>query len=212
MRPAADRDIPPRAVSAYNGINSGKEATLLRPALLVIDAQQEYFAPIGKVVVEGGQEALAKIRELLAAFRSAGAPVFHIVHEDLDPESSVFRAGSDGTLMHPELGVLADETLIKKHFPGAFTQTALDAYLRRAGVDTLVVTGFQTQHCCDTTTRQARERGFQVLFTADATATRNLLLRGEVVAAQEIQRATLAAMTGFAEVVTAAEAGKALRH
>ncbi len=183
----------------------------MRPALLVIDAQQEYFAPVGRLVVRGGEEALGRIEELLAAFRAAGAPVMHIVHEALDPNSLDFRAGSEGARMHPELAVREGEMLVTKHFPGSFSQTPLEAYLRRAGADTLVVTGFQTQHCCDTTTRQGRERGFRVLFTSDATATRDLLLRGEVVTAAEVQRATLAAMTGFAEVVTAAEAAAALR-
>ena len=186
-----------------------REGFRVQAALLVIDAQQEYFAPVGGLVVEGGPEALSKIKELLAAFRAAGRPVVHVVHEALDPDSSDFRAGSEGARMHPELQTLAGEPVVKKHFPGAFSQTPLEAYLRRAGVDTVVITGFQTQHCCDTTARQARERGFKVLFTSDATATRNLLLRGEVVAAGEIQRATLAAMTGFAEVVTAAEAARA---
>jgi nicotinamidase-related amidase len=182
----------------------------VRPALLVVDAQQEYFAPVGKWVVTGGEAALDEIERLLAAFRAAGQPVLHIVHEALDPASSVFRAGSEGTRMHPRLEVLAGEFLLRKHFPGSFTQTPLDAYLRRAGVDTVVVTGFQTQHCCDATSRQARERGFAVLFTSDATATRDLLLRGERVTAAEVHRATLAAMTGFGDVVTAAEVVRAI--
>ncbi len=183
----------------------------MRPALLVIDAQQEYFAPVGRLVVRGGEAALDRIQELLAAFRAAGLPVMHIVHEALDPNSLDFRAGSEGARMHPELAVREGEPLLKKHFPGSFSQTPLEAYLKRAGADAVVVTGFQTQHCCDTTTRQARERGLGVLFTSDATATRDLMLRGELVPAAEVQRATLAAMTGFAEVVSAAEALARLR-
>jgi len=189
----------------------GEGGDAVRPALLVIDAQEEYFAPVGQWVVTGGEEAMARIGELLAAFRAAGAPIFHIWHEALDPNSGVFRKGSEGVRLHKGAEPREGEELIRKHFPGAFTGTPLEAYLRRAGADAVVVTGFQTQHCCDATTRQARERGLDVLFTADATATRDLLLRGEVVPAAAIQRATLAAMTGFAEVVTAAEVGRALR-
>lgn len=174
-------------------------------ALLVIDAQQEYFAPYGRWVVEGAEASFAQIQKLLATFRSAGRAIVHICHEALDPSSLVFRAGSDGARMHPDLRVLAGEPVLKKHFPGAFTQTPLDAYLRRAGVDTLVISGYQTQHCCDTTTRQARERGFRVLFAEDATATRDLLLRGKVVTAAQIKKATLAVLGGFADVVTAHE-------
>lgn len=182
----------------------------MRPALLVIDAQQEYFAPYGKWLVQRGEEALAEIQRILEGFRRHGLPVMHITHEALDPSSMVFRAGSGGVLVHPDLAVLEGESVLKKHFPGSFTQTPLDAYLRRAGADTLVVTGFQTHHCCDTTTRQARERGFQVLFTSDATATRDLVVRGEVVTAAHLQRATLAAMVGFASIHTAEEVVKLL--
>jgi nicotinamidase-related amidase len=36
-----------------------------RAALLVIDAQQEYFAPIGKVVLPAGPAAVARIARML---------------------------------------------------------------------------------------------------------------------------------------------------
>jgi len=179
-------------------------------ALLVIDAQMEYFEPVGRWVVRGGDEAVERIRALLEAFRAAGRPILHVVHEALDSESPVFRPGAEGVAMHPGIEVQPGEVVVRKHFPGAFTQTPLDAYLRRAGADGVVVTGFQTQHCCDATTRQARERGFRAAFVADATATRDLLLRGERVAAEDIQRATLAAMTGFADVMTADEVIRSL--
>ncbi|EQD36249.1 isochorismatase hydrolase, partial [mine drainage metagenome] len=77
-----------------------QEAIVVREALLVIDAQQEYFSPWGKWVVEGGPEALDRIQMLLSAFRDAGFPVVHITHEALDPDSPVFRAGSEGVRMH----------------------------------------------------------------------------------------------------------------
>lgn len=178
----------------------------MRPALLVIDAQQEYFRPHGRWPVEGGEAALAQIAAMLAAFRAAELPVFHMVHEALDPQSSVFRAGSEGVRMHPSLSVEPREHLLTKHFPGSFTQTPLAAYLRRAGVDTVYVSGFMTHVCCDTTTRQAAERGLQPIFLRDATATRDRPLGGEIVSATDIQRATCAAMGDFAQVFSVEEA------
>ncbi len=177
----------------------------MQPALIVIDAQQEYFEPYGQWVVDGGPEALANINRLLKVWRARNWPVIHLVHEALDPQSPVFRARSAGVLIHPQLDIAAGEPVLTKHFPGAFTQTPLDAYLSRAGADTVVITGFQTHHCCDATTRQARERGYRCLFIDDATATRNLSLRGTIVSAAEIQRATCAAMTGFAEILHTGE-------
>ncbi|AUW93459.1 cysteine hydrolase family protein [Sulfobacillus sp. hq2] len=177
----------------------------MQAALIIIDAQQEYFAPHGQWVVKGGAESLVQIQRLLSVWRENQGVVVHVVHEALDPGSPVFRLGSPGVLMHPDIKVMPNERLVTKHFPGAFTQTPLDAYLRYAGVDTVVITGYQTHHCCDATTRQARERGFQVIFVGDATGTRDLELRGETVRAEDVQRVTLAAMTGFAEVLNAEE-------
>jgi nicotinamidase-related amidase len=174
----------------------------MKPGLLVIDVQNEYFAPYGKWVLPEGERALERIQALLTAARGAGVPVLHVVHEGLDPHAAVFQVGSEGVRMHPAMEVRPGELVIKKHFPGAFTQTPLEAYLRRAGVDTVMICGYMTQMCCDTTTRQARERGFDVLFAADATAARDLKgVDGQIVPHATIQQATLAAMGQFAQVL-----------
>jgi nicotinamidase-related amidase len=183
----------------------------MKPALLVIDVQNEYFAPYGKWIVPEGEEALLHIQALLSIFRSTNLPVFHIMHEALDPSSPVFRRGSVGAELHPAIEVLPDEQRIIKHFPGAFAYTPLEAYLRRAGVDLLVVCGYMTHLCCDSTTRQASERNFATWFVANATGTRDLNQRGQVVSYHTIQEATLAIMQHFATVLTTEEIVEKLR-
>lgn len=179
----------------------------MKAALLVIDAQNEYFAPGGQWVVPDGEKALVQIQLLLAKAREAHLPIFHIVHESLDPRGPFFRPGSPTVEIHPSIEVRPGERRILKHFPGSFTQTALEAYLRISGVDTVIIAGYQTQLCCDTTTRQARERGFQVLFASDATAARDQVLSGRVIPHQEIHERTLAVMASSfgARVLPAAE-------
>lgn len=172
----------------------------MKQALLVIDVQNEYFAPHGKWALPDGERALERIQALLAAAREAGAPVFHIVHEALDPQSPVFRPGSEGARMHPAIAVRPGERVITKHVPGAFFQTPLEMYLRQAGVEGVIVCGFMTHMCCDTTTRQARERGFAATFAADATATRDLARDGVTVPHEVVHDTTLAVMTHFASV------------
>lgn len=170
-------------------------------ALLLIDVQGEYFAPHGKWALPDGEKALGEIQTLLAAARAAYLPVFHVVHESLDPSALVFRRGTPGVEIHPEISLLPDERIIRKHFPGSFTQTPLEAYLRQTGVDTVVISGFMTHVCCDTTTRQARERGFSVWFAADATATRDLPLAGKVISHRAVQETNLAVLGHFASVL-----------
>ena len=173
----------------------------MKPALLVIDAQQEYFAPHGKWVLPDGEQALAQIHRLIGAAREAGAPVFYITHESLGAHPAVFRRGSVGVELHPSLRPAESERIVNKHFPNAFAQTPLEAYLREAGADTIIVSGYMTQMCCDTTTRAARERDLSVLFASDATAARALTLNGETVPHDRIHQTTLAVMTQFAEVL-----------
>lgn len=175
----------------------------MKPALLVIDAQQEYFAPHGKWVLPAGERALERIHALIAAAREARIPIFYITHESLEADSPVFRAGSTGVMLHPSLVPAAGEVVITKHFPNAFAQTSLEAYLRQAGVDTIIVSGYMTHLCCDTTTRAAEEHAFGVLFAGDATAARDLTLNGVTFSHDRIHEATLAVMTEFASVLTA---------
>jgi len=173
----------------------------MRPALLVIDAQQEYFAPHGRWALPDGEKALAQIHRLIGAARASGAPIFFITHESLGDAPAVFRRGTVGVELHPSLHPAEGERIVNKHYPNAFAQTPLEAYLRQAEVDTIIVSGYMTQMCCDTTTRAARERNLSVLFASDATAARALTLDGETVPHDRIHQTTLAVMTQFATVL-----------
>ena len=47
-------------------------------ALVVIDVQQEYFAPIGKVVLPGGPAAVRQIERAIDWARTSRVPVVHV--------------------------------------------------------------------------------------------------------------------------------------
>jgi nicotinamidase-related amidase len=124
-----------------------------KTARLVIDAQQEYFAPIGKVVLPQGPAAVKKIAEALAWARATKLPVIHVVHESRRPSASIFAPGSPALEIHGDARPVAGEPVVQKHLPGAFTGTRLEE-----------------QMCVDTTARQAAHLGFQATVLADATA------------------------------------------
>ncbi|WP_425388310.1 cysteine hydrolase family protein [Amycolatopsis taiwanensis] len=92
------------------------------------------------------------------------------------------------------MGQRTDEVVIRKPSYGAFYDTPLDTVLRNLGRDTVIVTGTLTNYCCGTTARQAYERGYQVVFGADVTAT-------DDESRQEPELAVL--RKGFALVLTA---------
>ena len=92
--------------------------------------------------------------------------------------------------------------MIIKRYPNSFLETELDEYLKSLQVDTLIVCGMMTHMCVDTTVRAAMDYGYQVRLVADACATMDLVLNGETIPAETVQKAFLAAMDGvFATVV-----------
>ena len=175
-----------------------------RAALLMIDVQREYFAEGGPLRIPDGPIVLARLRDLLEDYREANMPIVHIRHEEA-PGAPVFAA--DGKLIEtmPEVVPRHIEPVVTKHSPGAFTETELRAVLTQQGARTVVIAGFMTHMCCDTTARQAQERGMNVIFLTDGTATRNLMLGDRTVGYLDVQAATLAAQAdGFAQLADVA--------
>lgn len=172
--------------------------------LVLIAVQREYFAEGGPLRIPDGPVVLARLRQLVEAAREAHVPIIHIRHEEA-PGTPVFAA--DGPLVEtmPEVAPRGLEPIVTKHSPGSFTNTELGAVLNQFGVRKLVIGGFMTHMCCDTTARQAVERGLEVIFLTDGAATRDLALPGRVVLHNDVQAATLAAQAdGFSTLADVA--------
>ncbi|MDP1793825.1 MAG: isochorismatase family protein [Acidimicrobiales bacterium] len=67
-----------------------------------------------------------------------------------------------------ELGPRPTDFFVKKHSWGAFFATDLDLQLRRIGVKTLVIGGIATNFGAETTAREAKAFGYNVIFAIDA--------------------------------------------
>lgn len=137
-------------------------------ALLVIDVQQGLDDP--KYGQRNNPEAERRIADLLAAWRGAGHPVIHVQHLSLEPNSPL-RQDRPGHALKAEALPIAGEPVFQKHVNSAFIGTELEAYLRKRGIESLVVTGLTTDHCVSTTVRMAGNLGFGVTLVEDATAT-----------------------------------------
>ncbi len=169
-----------------------------KAAVIVIDAQQEYFAPTGKVVLPGGPQAVSRIAAVLAWARAKGLPVIHVVHESRRPGAATFVAGTKAVEIHPDAAPAAGERVITKHMPGSFTGTPLDETLRTHGIERVILSGFMTQMCVDTTAREAAHRGFKVTVLSDATAA--MTVRGpdgEAIPHDQVHRTHLGSLSGF---------------
>lgn len=158
-------------------------------ALLVIDVQNEYFS--GKLPVSYPAGSLDQILEAMNAATAHEIPIVMIQHTATAENAATFRKGSPEWELHPQIAARPYQKYIEKTLPGSFTGTDLEAWLKENNLDTLVIAGYMTQMCCDTTARQAVHLGYKVEFLADATGTLAIKNSAGEVTAQELHRAIL---------------------
>lgn len=173
----------------------------MKQALLVIDVQNEYFS--GKLPITYPEGSLSKVLNAMDSAISAGIPVIVIQHTLLTPDALVFRKGTESWALHSEVARRPHDLYIEKNFPGSFTGTALQSWLQERGIEKVVICGYMTHMCCDTTSREAYHRGFKVDFLADATGTLSIKNESGAVSAEDLYRTVLIVQQRFARIMTA---------
>ena len=172
-------------------------------ALLVIDVQNEYFT--GKLPIVHPEGSLFHILNAIEHANENNIPVIVIQHS-APKDSPTFAKGSSKWHIHPEILNTKYKKLIEKTFPGSFTGTDLESWLKENNIDTVVISGYMTHMCCDTTARQAFHAGFNVEFLSDATGTINVSNYAGSVTAEELHRAILVTQAmKFSRVLTTKE-------
>ena len=166
----------------------------MKPALILIDIQNDYFSG-GKMELEGSPEASLQAAKLLERFRAKGLPLVHIQHVSNRPGATFFVPDTEGVMIHANVA----------NFPNSFRGTPLLEHLRAQGADHLVIAGMMTHMCVDATTRAAFDLGFSCSLAHDACATRALAFGEQRVPAAQVHAAFVAALAGlYAKVQNAA--------
>ena len=174
-------------------------APLSRSALVMVDCQNTYRH--GVMALAGIGPALEEAGRLLRLARSRGTPVFHIMHDA--GEGSPYDVRAEIGRISDEVAPLPGEPVVVKAHPNAFFGTDLNDQLSALSGRDLVLAGFMTHMCVNSTARAAFNLGYRPTVVAAATATRDLPGRGGgCVPAETIQQASLAGMADlFALVV-----------
>ncbi|MDR3413300.1 MAG: cysteine hydrolase family protein [Formivibrio sp.] len=138
-------------------------------ALLIVDVQAGLFChpPLPRKAAE----TIEQINALIGKARITGAPVIFIQHES-GPEDGLAR-GSPGWALHPDLARLPHDRVVAKTACDGFCETALKEALDQLQVSALVVAGYATEFCLDTTLRRAASEGYSVTVAADAHTTKD---------------------------------------
>jgi len=144
-------------------------------ALLVIDAQEgvndlgHWGGPTGR---RNNPDAQGNLRALLGAWRNHRLPAMHTQHDSRQAVSPL-KLGLPGGAFMEGLAPAGHELVIRKDVNSAFIGTRLELELRRRRITRLVVAGFFTNYCVETTVRMAGNMGFDTYLVHDCCATTN---------------------------------------
>jgi nicotinamidase-related amidase len=173
-------------------------------ALLVIDVQNDYFS--GRHTITHPANSFEGILAAMDAAHAAGIPIILVQHTAPEESMREFRKNTPGWEIAREVLDRPHDVVIEKNLPGSFTGTSLEAWLREREIDTVTISGYMTQMCCDTTARQALHLGFRVEFLSDATGTHAFSTYAGEVTAEELHRAALVTQAmRFSTVLTVRE-------
>lgn len=168
-------------------------------ALLIIDAQQgvnNHAHWGGSCGHRNNPEAEMRIAELLKTWRDAGLPVYFTFHDSREAASPLKLSLESGQViagLEPRTG----EQVVIKDVNSGFVGTELEVKLRRDRVSRLVVSGFFTNMCVETTVRAAGNMGYDVYLAHDACAAGNRAgMSGDEFDADLVHKMSVANMHG----------------
>ena len=165
-------------------------------ALVVIDPQNDFCATDGAAArlmgsdVSRIQNAIQPLNAFIKMAREAGLMIVW-TRSLVDPDKArpsfkargfmldakvkdieVVREGSDGAEWYSEVvKPLPDEYVITKYHYDAFEDTDLALLLGSRGVKTLLMAGFLTNVCVETTARHGYIKGYYIVVVSDCTDT-----------------------------------------
>ena len=144
-------------------------------ALLLIDVQkgvnvlEHWGGPTGRRNNPGAEAEMAR---LLAAWRDADLPVIYTQHDSREAASPLKLSLPTGAMIEG-FEPAAGEIVIRKDVNSAFIGTDIELRMRQHGITRLVIVGFFTNFCVETSTRMAGNMGYDTYLVPDACATTN---------------------------------------
>ena len=158
----------------------------MKEAIVVLDAQQIYTNKESDLYCGEAEKTIARINNLIEHSLSQSRLIVLVRHihkldgSDLGrlfdfsgeaEDDFNFKEGSeevefDRNLIRPKGAVE-----LKKTRYSAFAGTNLDVILRQHKISKVIICGFMTNFCCESTARDALDRDFYVDFVIDATGT-----------------------------------------
>lgn len=158
----------------------------MKQALIVLDVQRIYTDKESELYCKEAGKTIDKINKLIQQMTDLRQLVVLVRHmHKLDgsdigrlfdytgeaEEDFNFKEGSEEVEFDPRLLRPTNALEIKKNRYSAFAGTNLENILKEKGIERVIICGFMTNFCCESTARDALDRDFYVDFIVDATGT-----------------------------------------
>jgi nicotinamidase-related amidase len=139
----------------------------MKPALLVIDMQERYYARSQGATRECWDRAIGCTNAAIDLFRARGLPIYVIEHLDggFGPDAADFPTVSN-------LDLDPSMPRVRKTTGSVFASTDLEKTLRKEGVTALVCTGYAAENCVLSTVRHAKDLGLGPMILQNSLASR----------------------------------------
>jgi len=185
-------------------------------ALLVIDVQKVYSLNHSRLKVNNVGNIVENINKIIRYFENKNLPIIYIRHlHDADGSDAGrmydfsgktskigFKKGSLEAEYIDDLIIIKGAPEIIKNRYNSFFNTDLADLLNKLKINRVVIVGFMTNFCCESTARDAHDRDYYVDFIIDATGTPGL----EKLNQEQIKLASAQTLsTGYANILKAEE-------
>ncbi len=179
----------------------------MKSALMVIDVQRSFTQRPYWTDAELPR-FIERLQQLIDRCERQGAPILQVFHvEEGDGPSNPFSRRSGLVEQMPQLRIAPTAVFTKSVHSAMFAINAegqtVDDWLRKHGLDRVIISGIRTEQCCETTARHASDLGYAVSYAIDATLTFPMTSRsGRSYTAAEIMERTELVLAGrFADVL-----------
>ena len=144
----------------------------MKKALIVIDAQKEYYAG-GGYPLWNMDATIANIKKAMAAAREKNVPIVLVQH--VFPKDSGMPIFLDGTpndqIAEEILAEAPGARVVQKADADSFYNTNLENILTELGVEEIIITGMMTHNCVIFTSLSKSAEKYQVKIIPECTTT-----------------------------------------
>lgn len=155
----------------------------MKKALIVIDVQNIYTNKKSELYCKDSKKTIERINGLIVEFEKKKLPIIYVKHVHKADGSDTgrmfdfagpvddfnFKSNSPDVEFDKNLKVVKNAQILIKNRYSSFVGTDLEKILKQNQVSTVVICGFMTNFCCESTSRDAHDKDYYVDFISDAT-------------------------------------------